>query len=57
MSNFQIIRYKTSLDLDPIPSEKDLEEGKARWYQWVLMLGGFKPGFANEAFVGGSAFC
>ena len=28
MSNFQIIRYKTSLDLDPIPSEKDLEEGK-----------------------------
>jgi len=33
----------TGLDLGPILSEKDLGEGKARWYHWVRMLMGFKP--------------
>jgi len=36
---FLTTRYNTGVDLGPILSEKDLEEGKARWYQWVLMLG------------------
>ena len=33
----------TGLDFGPILSEKDLEEGKARWYHWVRMLMGCKP--------------
>lgn len=35
----------TGLDLGPIRSEKDSEEGeeKARWFHWVRMLMGFKP--------------
>ena len=33
----------TGLDFGPIPSEKDLDEGKARWYHWIRMLMGFKP--------------
>jgi len=53
VSNFQIIRYKTSLDLDPIPSEKDLEEGKARWYQWVLMLGALSRALQTKHSWGG----
>ena len=33
----------TGLNFGPILSEKDLEEGKARWYHWVRMLMGCKP--------------